>query len=420
MTLLTQITPSLPGYGLAIWNSTGQLVTGFDSSSTVLREVYRSAFSGPENGTIYLSGVPAGINSTNSIVITTYNDGSGWAQTNVGYYWDGQVRIKPTGTTTTTRSGVVSVQQYRGATPLVGTYGLQVINGDNDIVLDPGAAVWSVKYVGTLPSMASWTQYGTDRPYPAASFDEYAQWYVLNLTASTYLTSRPFAVAVKCNHDVYIIQPYIFANAAGYYTQVVFHAPMFDPGVMDPIYSYAILVSPYDHVPNEYGSDYGMELYDGTGYKFWSSQWKQGIIQKLININVFSDGTTQNGTYDHETGSDGVEAPDFPNDDELPYAPHRHASQGEAVTRSCNIDPLNTYVMFWAGNGKVTYNRCDTADGVMGGGQHWPAVKIYGNGIAVDVKMHRTARGPTGTFGARVATSFHPTGYIGLVRIISA
>jgi hypothetical protein len=420
MTVLTSNPPTLPGYGLAIWNDTGDLITGFNGNETVFREVFRASFSGAENVEITVPGtLAAGLDNTNCVVITNYSNGSGYTQTNVGYISGNQVKIRPVGTTSTTRSGVVAVQQYREATPLVGSYGMSIQNGNNDTVLDPGAAVWSVKATGTLPNTSGWTRYGTYIPGPAGAFDEHAVWYKLSLPANTYSTSKPFAVAVRCTEDYFIIQPYIFSNASGYYQEVIFHAPATSTGVY-LTYEYAILVSPYDFTPVEDSGTYGLELFDSSGYKFWSSRWRQGIIQELIDLNQFTSGVNQNGTYDYETGYDGVTAPVVAESSD-PYSRALNTSQGQIKSVSVSVDPLNTYAMFWAGNGNVKYYRCDTGDGVEGGGQHWPAVRFIEGGSSVELKMYRTAEGPSppvAEYGERVPDSFHPTGYVSLIRII--
>jgi len=294
---------------------------------------------------------------------------------------------------------------------------LQVKNA-SDIVLDQESLVWIVKESGSLPtSESSWTNYGTSLPYPAGGQDEYAAWHTITLPASTYSTSKPFAVAVRCTTSEYIIQPYIFSNAGGYYQEVIFHKPR--NATLNVAYQYAILVSPKDFTPISDGSSYGLKIYD-TSSVTWSSTWRQGIVQSLKDINVFTTGVTQNGTYDYSTGSDGVIAPIETSTNASGYIKALHSSFGEEVTiNGLNIDPLHIYAIFWACSGKVEYKQVDTLDGTVGGGQHWPAVKII-NDTSVKIKMYRTADGPedTGDYGGRIATSYHPTGHLALVRIL--
>jgi len=434
MTTLTANSPTLPGYGLALYDSSGNLLTGFNGSETVFREVFSASFSGAENTEITVSGtLPTGITASNSIVVTNYDSGTGWSQTNVGYISGTSVKIRPTGTASTTRTGRVLVLQYKDASPGAGSYGLQIKNGDNDVVLDEQSVIWIVKETGTLPTLRNisdpsigWTPYGTADPVASPSdtnYDEYAEYHVLTLPGSTYSTSKPFMVAVRCTTDKFIIQPYIFSNSGGYYQEIVFHRPVVhtDHAEYGFQYQYAILVSPNDYTPTSDGSTYGLEIYNSSNVLKWSSKWKQGIIQKLINLNQFTTGLNQNGTYDYETGYDGVTAPSVTSSPD-PYAKATNASSGETVNISCSVDPLYTYAAFWAGNGKVEFNKCEVNTSgttqYKGGGQHWPSVRFINGGASVDIKMHRTADGPnTAGYGTRITGSFHPTGYIALIRI---
>jgi len=429
MAVLTSNPPTANGYGLAIYKADGSVLTDF-TNDYMLREVYKVTFSSISNASdVSIGTVPSGITSSNSIVVTTYG-GASWAYTNTGYITGSDLRINPV-KGSGTRSGSATVFQYKDATPWLGSYGLQIWDaaGANSI-LDSESLVWVVDAQGDLSNTVGtgsyeWARYGSD-DYDT---DEHASRIVLLLPDATrYPVTDTIAVAVRSSEDQYIIQPYIFANSSGYITKIVFHREGTDEGVLAVgTISYAILVSPEFYLPGAPASDgasYGMEFWNNAGKLTWSSTWKQAVMQELIPFNEFSTGTTGNGSYDHSTGYDGVIAPTLFELGEYNYRSCASKSRSTTVS-GLDYDPLKCYVMFFAGQGRVEYNKValDGSGGSpygtrVGGGQHWQAVRMKNGGTSVDLKMYRTANGPLGTpTGSRTADSSHPDGHIALVRI---
>lgn len=428
--------PAATGYGLAIYDHNGTLVTSFQEGHTVLREVFNGVVTPSTTSVTDLATGLTGLNRDNSIIfvkgLTTSSPGAVQE-----FARSAATRFEPsTGNGTSVRVArqestdqlEVSVMQYVDAS-LLGTapdYGLNIYNGDGNIIIDTLAPAYAVKEIinvdGTNPNITV-TTYSTA---VTATID----------LGTTYPTSGGLPIpAISSSSGGILLAPKIAGTSGGYYTTCYVTMPV---GATTTDYNIAMLIERSSSTPSYFGGSsgtYGLQVFDSSGTNLqFDSRWRQAIVNNVININQFTSGSpNQNSIYDVEIGYDGVNEPVALTSPQPPGSTGQSDYEEDLkstnetfdVTGLNTMDPNNSYLLGGFYAGEVRYYMGNyTVDGVFidyrGGGYHIPGVYITGNTTAT-VSMHRVGSGPfsasSSVWCTRASGSYHPHGNIVIARI---
>jgi hypothetical protein len=405
--------PVLEPYGLAINDDAGNLLTSF-STEVMLNRVFSAdtILSSTTNTTI--TGVPTSATEDNSLITV---DLAIVADTSTP---PPPALITSPGTITVAVSqdnfqgARVSVLQYRDI-PATG-YGLIVKNGLDEGIINENTVAYGVSEFHIIdPTLTTLTP----NVIPGT---EQSRNTTITLTGTYPINKTAPVVAINSTHGDWIIKPFLYSSDSINYDKLFIFLPT--TFTADTEWKIAILVPSDVVTPEKYGTsnDYGLDIKDSSGNTTWSSSWKQGIISHVQNANVFTTGLNQNGTYDIDTGYDGVTIPALATSDIYVQL----ISTGEIVedlpTR--RLDPANTFISFSSCQGRIQYNGgVKTLDGVFqynaGGGTHYPAARIESS-TAISLQMFRVADfNPASTTDRlRMPRSHHPYGFIMFMRIL--
>ena len=428
--------PTKTGYGIAIFDDGGDLVTSFQESHTVLRTIFSGTATTSTTAPIDIETSISGLSANNSVIMVTGNanasGGGSEYPLNIPTRFNGtKVRVARWTTATSIK---VTVMQYSGGT-LTGTapsYGAKIFNEDGNLVLDNLASSYAVKEVININPSNPGGLGGTSIAIYTGFSQSTVNYAYITLAAGRYPTSGGLPIpALACTTgNAALIAPRVAGVVSGSYRYVYCTLPA---NVSTSNFKLAMLVERANTTPSYYGgsaSAYGLRFKDGSGNIQFDSSWRQAIVQNVITCNQFAGGTgivSQNGSYDVETGSDGVEEPliqggsTFAEFTQATYS----TGQTKTLTGLNSIDPTNTYLLGGFPQGGVKYYAQPWyLDGVeqetVGGGTHVPAISITGNTTCV-ISMYRTGGGPgppsESDYGERVATSSHPQGVFILARI---
>lgn len=424
-TAQTENSPTLDGYGLAIFDHNSNLVTSFTSGHTVLRKIFTSSLTtiSTTSDTDIDTGL-TGITSSNSVILLEGDNSSpstaGSKSIPATFVTGGNgnihVRIAKV---TVAQSVRATVLQYSGET--IGgnstSYGIKIKNGNNDTVIDESSTVYCVKEIVDIDaSQSNQTLYQNSSTY----------FIYLTLTQGRYPgSSGPPIPAIRCSSSNLIIPPQILGikHSDGSYKTVFM---LFPKNVPLSNYQLALLVPQDATTPEYYGGSadqYGMAIRNSSGVATWRSDWRQAIVNNVIPANQFTQGTNQNGDYDVTTGYDGV----------LP--PYSTLSDFEAVLASRDttvpltglneMDPANSFVSGNLASANIEYfggRWLDFEFGTdisSGGGVHKLAFRIDGFTTG-SLATYRYRDGSTDTtnYGGRSDRSHHPEGNLIIFRII--
>jgi len=436
--------PSIPGeelYGLAIFDHEENLVTFFTQNHTVLRPLLQESITTSTSTTTTVStGIPELSTDNSMVYITGSSSGSGGG---VEYAKNIPATIDANGDvivarTSTAQNLNVEVVQYLGKT--LGSerpeFGIEIRNQNDNVVMDNLASAYAVKEI--IPLFNSSTTYNG---HTITVYNQYngATYVFIQLAPNRYPTTGGIPiVGISKSTSILgtLIPPRVSgvsSNANGsYYSSLYVTIPKRGPIAQNAVdissWSIAMLVDRTSTEPVYYGgqpSDFGFKVYSDTGEIQFDSGWRQAIVTNIVDVNVFTTGTNQNGSYDVTTGYDGVTGPpEFASG----IAALAGRSSGESITISDlnEMDPSNTYVLGNFCSGQVTYyttdilNRQDQYE-EGGGGYHVPAVTVIGN-YSTTITMKWIGEGlsyslANATPGSRVPSSTHPEGQLVFVRI---
>lgn len=420
----TQNDPTIDAYGVAIYDHNGNAITSFTEGHSVLREIYsNSSVTLSTSAVTDVSTGLTGITTSNCVISVTGVSGSGAesaSQVAATFVGTNPVSVRLARVTSAT-TVKVTVLQYQGTTiGTTGTYGFQVRNGDNDVVIDENSTVYGVREIIALnPSASNQTLYT----------NEFAFFLYVELTQGRYPASGGLPIpAISSSKSVLLMPPTISGvkHTDGSYKTVICYIPK--AGTINGNYNLAMLVAADNETPSYFGGsepDYGIELYDTSNNVIWHSGWQQAIVNNVISANQFTAGTNQNGTYDVTTGRDGV-SPPFQTTSDFDIGLD---STGQLLTLTGlnDMDPSKTYLAGSSLTGSVAYYKGFYQDfefgtsGYAGGGLHKPAIKIK-SFDEVQINMYKYSDGPTpptsNDYGQRVSTSYHPEGNYILFRIV--
>lgn len=436
--------PSIPGeelYGLAIYDNEENLVTFFTQNHTVLRPLLQETITSSTSTTTTIStGIPDLSTDNSMVYITGNNSGAGGG---VEYAKNIPATIDANGDvivarTSTAQSLNVEVVQYLGRT--LGAerpeFGVEIRNQNDNVVMDNLASAYAVKEI--IPLFNSSTTYNG---HTITVYNQYtgATYVFIQLAPNRYPTTGGIPiVGISKSTSILgtLIPPRVSgvsSNANGsYYSSLYITVPKL--GVLQQTavdistWSIAMLVDRTSTEPVYYGgqpSDFGFKVYSETGEVQFDSAWRQAIVTNVIDVNIFTTGTNQNGSYDVTTGYDGVTAPPA-NPTGISGLAGRSSGQSITITDLNEMDPRNTYLLGNFCSGQVQYyttdilNRLDEYE-EGGGGYHVPGVTGIGN-YSTTITMKWISEGPSysvasATPGSRVPGSTHPEGKLVFVRI---
>jgi hypothetical protein len=436
--------PSIPGeelYGLAIYDNEENLVTFFTENHTVLRPLLQESITTSTSSTTTLStGIPELSTDNSMVYITGSSSGSGGG---VEYAKNIPATIDANGDvivarTSTAQNLNVEVVQYLGET--LGSerpeFGIEIRNQNDNVVMDNLASAYAVKEI--IPLFNSSTTYNG---HTITVYNQYvgATYVFIQLAPNRYPTTGGIpivGISKSTSIQGTLIPPRVSgvsSNANGsYYSSLYVTIPKRGPIAQTAVdissWSIAMLVDRTSTEPVYYGgqpSDFGFKVYSDTGEVQFDSAWRQAIVTNIVDVNVFTTGTNQNGSYDVTTGYDGVTGPpEFASG----IAAIAGRSTGQSITVSdLNVmDPSNTYVLGNFCSGQVVYYQTDILNRIDeyeegGGGYHVPAVTSINNYSAV-ITMKWYSGGPSysqvsATPGSRHPASTHPEGQLVFVRI---
>ena len=423
-TTATSNDPTIDAHGIAFYDHNGDPITSFTEGHSVLRELYsNSSVTLSTSAVTDVSTGLTGITTSNCVISVTGVSGSGAesaSQVPATFVGTNPVSVR-LGRVTTAQTVKVSVLQYQGTT--IGgsdTYGFQIKNGDNDVVIDENSTVYGVREIIALnPSASNQTLYQNETTY----------FLYVELTQGRYPASGGLPIpAISSSKSVLLMPPTMsfVKHTDGSYKTVICYIPK--AGSISGSYNLAMLVSAANATPEYYGGsepDYGIEIYDTSNEVIWHSGWRQAIVNNVISANQFTAGTNQNGTYDVTTGYDGV-SPPFQTTSDFDFGLD---SFGQLLTLTGlnGMDPSKTYLAGSSLTGSVQYYQGFYQDfefgisGYAGGGRHKPAVRIK-SFDEVQINMYRYSDGPqpsnSNDYGQRLSTSYHPEGNFILFRIV--
>lgn len=410
--------PTIDNYGLVIYDHQSNPVTSFTSGHTLLRKIYAGTANLSTSTTTTVNTGISGLSSSNSVILL---EGTGTVAAStpdsVPTTFSGTSIVF--GRAQSSASVDFTIGQYSGSTlGATETYGFLIRNGNTDIVLDENSIVYGVKEILNVATTAT-----------ATYQNQYIYWVYIQLTQGAYPSASGVPIpALACTSSALLVPPRILSTLwpDGSYRYVGLVLPKNLPF---SAYNVAMLVSSEITTPSYYGgtnSNYGARIFDSSGNTTWDSQWRQAVVNNVVDANQFTTGTNQNGNYDVTTGYDGVTAPVLTSATEFDFGLST-TSESKSVTGLNEMDPAYTYVMGPAVTGKVSYYMGEYTDpefgidGYRGGGLHTPAIRIDSTN-SVTLNMFRYSEGPIPNnnteWGARVPTSYHPQGQFILVRIV--
>lgn len=406
--------PTIDTYGIALYDHNGTAVTSFTSGHTVLRRIFTTTVTLSSSTTTSVATGLTGLSTSNCIISTTGENIGASAQTSISVpatFSGGNTVIL--GRYTSAITVRLSILQYAGDTIISGTlpsYGIQIRNGNNSLVIDEASLVYGVSAI--LNCGGRFVYQG-----------QFANFIYIDLPG-TY-ANMP-VVGISCTNSQLLVPPHVYNVGGGAYRTIV----TLPKSAQTSTYNIAVLVPSDAVTPQYYGgsaSDYGVSISDSSGTK-WRSDWRQAIVNNIVDINRFSDGLNQNGAYDVDSGADGVSAPEA-----APFGQSEFvlALQGTgqivSVSSLNEMDPVNTYLIGTACSGYVEYYAGDLViDGVLvqedtGGSRHIPAAKITSFNT-IDITMWNYDGGfpaPNSSLRCkRNPQSKHPQGNFMLARIV--
>ena len=435
------VTPRLGAHGIAIYDDQGDLVTSFTENHSILRTIFTGSVTASSTGVVELETGITGMSADNCMIfLTGLSSGTGGGTeyaVNTPSAFNGtkvQIAQQLSGTPTIE----VNIMQYRGETLNVTPpdFGTVIRNEAGDVVIDGLAPSYAVREIIPLDTSAelngnSLTIY--------TSFSD-AIYIFVQLAENRYPTTGGIPIPALNNSVGFatLVPPRIAgtsSNANGsYYSSVLVTIPRIGTNNDTTDYNLAMLVERSNSDPIYYGgqpSEYGYKVYSEDGEVQFDANWRQAVINNIIDANQFTEGTTQNGTYDLTGGTDGVAEPVartiYINDIGTSESQSLLRSVGESleITGLNEMDPQNTYVLGGFSSGSVRYYRGElvfdgVSQGSFGGGVHVPGVVITSENT-VNLTMARISSGdapPTnGDRCGKNPDSFHPDGKIVLARI---
>ena len=416
--------PNIDAYGMAIYDGSGTAVTSFAGGHSILREIFTSTVTLSTSGYTNVNTGLTGISTSNCIISLEGNSGSGTGGVDrvpaTFVTISGTIHVR-LGRHTSADTAKVTVSQYNGSTiGSSGSYGWSIVNGDSQVVLDENSVTYGVKEVISLNSgLSTQTLFQNDECF----------FLYVELVQGRYPVTAGLPVpALSCSKSVVLMPPMVSAlrhNDGSYKTVLIY----LSKAVAVTNYKLAMLVTSDVATPSYYAGSadsYGTAVYNSSNSLIWHSGWRQAIVNNVINANQFTSGTNQNGTYDVTTGRDGVLAPVATTADFNLSLLSR--SENKVVSSGVNdMDPANSYIAGTAMSGRVSYYKGlwdESESGTseqFGGGLHRPGIRINSSS-SVTLQMYRYSNGPTapssGSYGARVSTSFHPEGSYVIFRIV--
>ena len=418
------ITPPIDDYGIAIYDNNSTLVTSFAQGHSILREVFVSNVTLSASTYTDVATGLTGLSYSNCIIQVRIDGSISSAISVPTTFVNGTtVRIGRYAATVVT----VVVLQYAGASKGItaATYGTQIINGTNNIVIDEGALTYGVKEIinGGDSRVVQGTQISGNASYGTIT---------LPTTGSiTYpIANGAPAIGINCTSQSVLVPPMLGATVVnGCYSKVYFFKPPTTP-IAD--YNIAMLVPSSIATPSYYNSadTYGFEIRNAAGALVWSSAWRQAVVNNIVPINIFSTGLTQNGSYDVTAGYDGVTAPPIPPTPQRAETTYELTPTGQSVGVSSlnDMDPTNTYLIGGMAAGKVSYysgrnyyGDLSTQYNLDGGAVFVPAAIVTGAN-SVSIKMWRQffpgfPPPSQATESKRESDSLHPEGNFIFARI---
>ena len=417
--------PTIDAYGLAIYDHNGDAITSFTAGHSILRDLVTITTTLSATGYRDVDTGLTGI-STSNCVITTQGIGVTGAGTTLNvpatFITGGNgnifVRLGKYSSASTVK---VTVSQYVGDTIGATTtpYGVEIRNGAGNTVIDENSVTYAVREIITLnPAASNITLYQGEEAY----------YLYIELVQGRYPASGGLPIpALGCDKSYLLSPPSIYGTYPdGSYRNVVVWTPKV---ASVSSYKLAMLVPSSTTTPEYYGgtvSGYGLQINDASGNLKWSSDWRQAVINNVIQANQFTTGLNQNGDRDVTTGYDGVTAPASGGIGQDTPLDLRTTGESVSFSNLNEMDPANTYVLgntlsgyveFYAGEWYIDYEY----QGYAGGGRHRPAIRITGFNSAV-MSMWRFADGFSPPAGAanlsRVPTSYHAEGAFVLARIV--
>ena len=423
--------PDLTGvtaYGAAIFDNAGTLVSYFQDDTFVPREIYRGTHTISTSTHTDIALGLTGVTDTNAFAVIRSNVGT------TGDTNERSVSLPSTfvnGTTlrigrSTSFQGTsvsVSVIQITGATiGQTANYGTQILNQSGDIVIDGLASYFAVREIVNLAA-ANVTR-------TASTTD--SQYATIQLTQGRYPGNAGLPVpAINNSSGQTVLIPPVVASTRYSDNSYRFISCIIPAGASFSDFNVAILTERGTSEPQYYGgtaSTHGMATYASNGTtETWRSDWRQAIGNNVIDANQFTTGTNQNGSYDVETGRDGVTQPLSAGQTMTEFEGITYSTgQTVSITGLNEMDPSNSYVLGGSTvSGRVRFYRTEVfedgvSQGTFGGGTHIPGISITGNTTAA-ITMYRVNAGdapPTSADnGARQPTSYHPHGSFVIVRI---
>ena len=429
-TTADQNDPTISTYGFAIYDHEGTAITSFNEGHSTLRDLFTSPVTAlSTTGTTDISTGLSGITTSNCVILVEGVSSTGAeiaVEIPATFVGTNPVSVR-LGRAYSAMSVKVTVSQYVGLTigATADAYGLQILNGANNTVIDQNSVVYGVKEIIALnPILSTQILYQNDHTY----------FMYIQLVQGRYPASGGLPIpAISSSKSVYLIPPTL-SNAKwpdGSYKEVVVYLPK--AGAITGYYNLAMLVSSNTAIPSYYGGSaptHGAQIFSATGALIWDSAWQQAVVNNVISANQFTTGVTQNGIWDVTTGYDGVTAPTtggtFPYPDFIEDT-MRSIGASRTSTGLNDMDPANTYLAGSSLSGNVRYHMGFWRDlemgteGYGGGGKHKLAAKIT-SFTSATITMFRYADGPLPSTEAdritRVSTSRHPEGNFIFFRIV--
>lgn len=418
--------PTIDPYGLVIYDDAGNAITSFTGGHSVLREIFTGSVTLSTTGSVTLSTGLTGITTSNCIISvegdSTGSGTSGISRVPTTFQTIGGIVHVVIGRHSVSQTVTVTVSQYEGSTigGSTNTYGWEVTNGDNSVVLDENSVTYGVKEVIDINTGLS-TQF-------LAQNDE-AYFVYVTLTQGDYPASQGMPIpAISCSQSVMLIPPMLSGikhSDGSWKTVLIYMSKATNPNN----HKLAMLVPSDLATPSYYSGsadDYGIAVYNSSSDLIWHSGWRQAIVNNVIDANQFTAGTSQNGNYDVTTGADGVSAP-LSSTSEFNLALNSTAQTITLTSGINEMDPANSYLAGLCLAGTVRYYKGrwlepeSGTDEQYGGGLHRPALKINSTS-SVSITNYRYSQGPNAPtaadYGDREDESFHPQGNYVIFRIV--
>lgn len=416
---LPPIEPPIDSYGLAVYDNTGAFITSFSQGYSVLRTIFKTTVTLSPSGYTDIATGLTGLSNSNCVIQVRLEGSTGSILSVSTTFISGTtVRIAPYSAV----SVIVTVLQYAGSSigVAVDAYGIEIRNGNNSIVIDEGALTYGVKEIinGADTRVTTGTQISSNAKYGR-----------IELTQGDYPSSNGVpAAAINCIAAYPLIPPSIGATTwpDGSYRYVYFFIPV---AASYSSYNIAMLLPSNIATPSYYNAadTYGLDIRNPSGQLIWSSAWRQAIVNNVVPINIFSDGVSQNGTYDVTVGADGVTPPPLTQIKSEFIEDLTPVGESVGVSSLNPMDPVNTYLLGDASSGKVSYYTGkywydDFAYDYRGGGVFVPAASILSS-TSVSIKMWRQFfpgfNAPAGVDeSSRDTNSKHPEGNFIFLRIV--